>query len=241
MDKFFRFAQMSGEEGCRLDITGTIVPQRPWWDENSGRYCASAEFQRQLAACDGQKLTVVIDSDGGDAGAGIGMYEALRQRRGETHAVVIKAYSAATLPLAGCDKGRRSISPAGSIMIHRPKCSASGDRSEMQAADNFLRVIEEATLSAYAAASGKAREELAQLMAAETFWTAQEAITNGFADAILPPKQLATMCGPQLSSCVAASNEATGNMIRAALAADEDTTKERAEILRYLESVGRRG
>lgn len=111
----------------------------------------------------------------------------------------------------------------------------------MQAADDFLRVIEEASLSAYAEATGKTREELAALMAAESFWTAQEAIANGFADKILPPKQLATMCGPQLSRCLEASNEATSNMIRAAIAADEDTTKERAEILRYLESVGRRG
>lgn len=237
MDDFFRFAEMSAGEGVRLDISGVMVPNKPWYDE-TGRFCASSDFKRQLAACDGQKLTVVIDSSGGDVGAGIAMYEALRSRKGETSAVIIKAYSAATLPLMACMKGKRHMSPAGTMMIHRPMCSASGNRRELQAADDFLRVLEEAVLSVYAEGSGKSREELMKLMDKESFFSAQEAVNQGFADDVLPAQQSAMMYAPQLSRCVTASNEATMSMIRAALQAEEDNHQEREEILRYLESVG---
>lgn len=237
MDDFFRFAEMSSGDGVRLDICGAMVPHKPWYDD-TGRFCASSDFRRQLAACDGQKLTVVIDSDGGDVGAGVAMYEALRARKGETCAVIVKAYSAATLPLMACQKGKRHMSPAGTVMIHRPVCSAHGNRREMQAADDFLRVLEESALSIYAAGSGKSRDELMQLMDKETFYTAQEAVQNGFADDVLPAQQSAMMYAPQLSRVVTASNEATMAMIHAALKADEDNQREREEILRYLESVG---
>lgn len=234
MAEFYRFARMANDDGYRLDVAGMLIPNKPWWDDE-GRYCASADFKKELAAIDGEKLTIVIDSQGGDCGAGMAMYEEIRQRKGETHAVVIRAYSAATLVLAACDKGRRQISPVGSVMIHNPVASASGDRRELQRAQDFLRVIEDAALAAYVEATGKNQEDLRALMDAETWWNAQEAIANGFADSVLPAQQSALMCAPYAS----ASNEATSNMIQAAIAAEQDTEVERNQIIAYLESIKR--
>lgn len=234
MAEFYRFARMANNDGYRLDVAGMLIPNKPWWDEE-GRYCASADFKRELAAIDGQKLTIVIDSQGGDCGAGMAMYEEIRQRKGETHAIVIRAYSAATLVLAACDKGRRQISPVGSIMIHNPVTSAAGDRKEMQRAQEFLRVIEDAALAAYVEATGKTQEDLRALMDAETWWNAQESIDNGFADGVLPAQQSALMCAPYAF----ASSEATSNMIQAAIAAEQDTEVERSKIIAYLESIKR--
>ena len=80
MDDFFRFATMKGG-GHRLELTGPIVTSRPWWSEDGEQFACSTEFDAQLKALEGEELTVVIDSNGGDVAAGIAMYEALRAKR----------------------------------------------------------------------------------------------------------------------------------------------------------------
>ena len=196
----------------------------------------------ELAKCEGEKLTVVIDSPGGDVGAGIAMYTLLRQRRGETCAEVIRAYSAATLVLAGCDKGKRLLSPAATLLYHNPMTCAEGDWREMDKAERFLSALKEAVIAAYQEASGMDADTLAALMDAETIYTAQEAIAAGWADGLLPAAEAVGAGGVSLKGALAASMTATEDMVRAALAekANADQHRERAEILRWAESMKRK-
>lgn len=73
MDDFFHFATMKGG-GHRLELTGPIVTSRPWWSKDGEQFACSTEFDAQLKALEGEDLTVVIDSNGGDVAAGIAMY-----------------------------------------------------------------------------------------------------------------------------------------------------------------------
>lgn len=241
MTEFARFARMAGGDGVRLTVQGTMQPRTPWWLDN-GEVAAPDWFRGELAKCEGEKLTVVIDSPGGDVGAGIAMYTLLRQRRGETCAEVIRAYSAATLVLAGCDKGKRLLSPAATLLYHNPMTYAEGDWREMDKAERFLSALKKAVIAAYQEASGMDADTLAALMDAETIYTAQEAIAAGWADGLLPAAEAVGAGGVSLKGALAASMTATEDMVRAALAekANADQHRERAEILRWAESMKRK-
>lgn len=85
-------------------------------------------------------------------------------------------------------------------------------------------------------------DTLAALMDAETIYTAQEAIAAGWADGLLPAAEAAGAGGVSLKGALAASMTATEDMVRAALAekANADQHRERAEILRWAESMKRK-
>ncbi len=227
MDKFYRFARME-DGGARLMIDGPLEPDDPWMGDQG--VCAPRAFREALSAYEGQPLTVVIDSPGGDVSVGVAMYDALRARKGETRAEVLRAYSAATLPLCACEKGKRAISPLGTVLIHNPSCGAYGDHHEMRKAQEFLRVLGAAAASAYAQAMDKPIEEVTALMERETVWGAQEAVDNGIVDAIQDGEAGAAL----MHSYARASMAATERALRAA--ARTQDAQERAEILRQLEA-----
>lgn len=235
---FWHLARMEGGQEARLYVQGEITGNDRWrFDER----CVTApdEMRRALEAVDGQRLTVVIDSIGGDVLGGLAMYDLLRQRTGETRAEVYVAYSAATLILAGCDKGKRLASPAATLLYHNPATLASGDHRDMARAQRFLESVKESVIAAYREATGKPEEELAALMDAETVYTGQEAVDAGFADGLLDVPESALRLGMDAHSLARASMMATEQSILSALKRAEDT--ERARIALYAREMRERG
>lgn len=235
MDDFFHFATMKGG-GHRLELTGPIVTSRPWWSKDGEQFACSTEFDAQLKALEGEELTVVIDSNGGDVAAGIAMYEALRNRKGETHCHIVRAYSAATLPLCAVPRRNRMISSVGTILIHDPATSASGTADELDKSVRFLRAIKTAVLAAYHEATGKSEAELSEMMTRETTMTAASAVENGFAESIANPAESAQMSHELMQVYMAASHEQTLRMAQAAAEAQK-RDKERQEYLRFFEGI----
>lgn len=228
MDRFCRFTRM--EDGAeRLMIDGPLEPDTPWLDEDEQTVCTPRAFREALEKCEGKALEVVIDSPGGDVAVGVALYDALKRRKGETRCYVLRAYSAATLPLCACEKGKRLISPLGTVLIHNPSCGAYGDHNEMRKAQEFLQTLGKAAAAAYTEAMGKDEAEVLALMERETVWGAQEAVDNGIVDAIGDTKSQETA----MRVYTQASMAATARGIRLAAALRE--TQERAEILRALE------
>lgn len=233
MSDFFRFARMASGEN-RLYIEGLLCRNEPW-SADPLDMTAPSSLRAKLQELEGQPLTVVIDSQGGDAATGIAIYEALRQRSGVTRAEVYRAFSAASLVLCGCDKGQRLMASAGIVLIHNPACDACGDHRDMDRAVKYLEALKAGVLRIYAEASGLSEEELSRMMDDEVVMTAEGAINMGFADGILGvDAQNTTMRG-----YAQASMEATTKSIQAAIRAVED--KERAEIIRYLQDDQKKG
>lgn len=131
---------------------------------------------------DAKPLTVRINSQGGDVFEGVAVYNALRRREGDTTVVVdgLAASIASVVAMAG-----RSVrmSPASMMMIHEPWTVAAGNAAEMRKTAETLDTVRNALIDAYA---GKVsdRQWLADQMAAETWYTAQEAVDAGLADSV---------------------------------------------------------
>ena len=76
------------------------------------------------------------------------------------------------------------ISPTAMVMIHNVSGRASGNYFDMAQASEQLRTASRAICAAYVEKTGKPAEDLQQMMDAERWFTAQEAVDLGLCDEI---------------------------------------------------------
>lgn len=132
------------------------------------------------------ELVVEVNSGGGSVFAGFEIFSLLRGAECRTVAVVQSlAASAASTIISGCDTVQ--VSPVAQIMLHLPAIVTEGNREDHRDSIKLLDSITESILNGYESkCRGKAtRDKLAQLMRAETWIPAQDAIEMGLADEIL--------------------------------------------------------
>lgn len=169
----------------QIDIRGAIVPDDDLWIyEYFEMTATSPQLVRDaLQAAAGDDVVVVINSGGGDVQAGQEMYTALRSYEGN---VTIQVYSlAASAASVVAMAGASEISPVAQIMIHNVSCRAAGDHRDMEHTAQVLVNANEALAAAYVAKTGKSKENILALMADETWFTAEQAVQEGFIDKIM--------------------------------------------------------
>ena len=132
-----------------------------------------------------QKITVLINSRGGEVDQALSIFNFLRNHPAHiTIRVTGVAMSSASVILMA---GDRIEMPANTLlMIHNPEIWSSGDEEALRDAAAQAAAWKQSLLETYMARTGKPEQELRDMMAAETFMTAQEAVANGFADVVLP-------------------------------------------------------
>lgn len=140
-------------------------------------------FKEELFAGSGP-ITIWINSPGGDVFAAAQIYNMLMDY---PHEVTVKidalaASAASVIAMAGT---KVLMSPVAMIMVHNPATIAIGDSEEMQKAIDMLAEVKESIMNAYEIKTGMSRHKISQLMDAETWMNAKEAVKLGFADEIL--------------------------------------------------------
>lgn len=158
---------------------------------------------------EGETLILEINSVGGSVFAGFEIYSILRGAKCCTEARVQSlAASAASTLMLGADS--ILLSPVAQVMIHRPSICTSGNVDDHEQSIELLESITESILNGYELrCRGKAsREELSQLLDAETWLPAQRAVELGLADGLM------YMDDPTMSYAPAVAN-AIGSGIRA--------------------------
>jgi ATP-dependent Clp protease protease subunit len=145
----------------------------------------AASFREQLARCkDAKTLRVHFNSDGGVVTEGTNMYNALRAFPGEKIGIVEGiAASIASVVLMACDEIK--VAKGAYIMIHNPSGGViRGGADDLRGAAEALDKMRGDILDIYEARTGIERTKLEKLVDAETYFTAEEAVAEGFADAI---------------------------------------------------------
>ncbi len=130
-------------------------------------------------------VTVNINSPGGDYFEGLAIYNLLREHPARVNINVIgmAASAASVIAMAG-DKTR--VAKAGFLMIHNCWVIALGDRHDMRDVADLMEQFDKAMHALYAARTGKPEADIEAWMDAETWFSGDEAVANGFADALLP-------------------------------------------------------
>lgn len=80
------------------------------------------------------------------------------------------------------------------MMIHKPWGIQGGDAEDMRKYADLLDKVENTLIPAYAKKTGKSAEELAAMLAEETWLNGKECVEQGFADKLAEPvKAMATI------------------------------------------------
>lgn len=183
-----RFWNVSKNEAgeSEVRISGEIIDDEWVWLYNwyGIPYAAPNKFRKALSELNGQDITVWIDSPGGDVFAGIGIYTALMEHRGNvTVKIDGKAFSAASIiAMAG---GEILMSPGSMMLVHNPWTYAEGEAKDMRHAADILDEVKEAIMNVYELRTGRTREEISAIMDEETPMAPKRAIEEEFADGML--------------------------------------------------------
>ncbi len=192
--KFWTFKIAEDSIG-ELLIYGDISDTSWWGDEVTPK-----QFKKDLDALGGiTQLNVYINSGGGDIFASQAIYSMLTRHSATIHVYIdgLAASGASLIAMAG-DK---RIMPEGSmLMIHNAWTIVLGNANELrEMADKLEKISDSVLLPAYET-SGQTREKIKELLDAETWLTAQEALDLGFATEIEEGKKVAaSINGDKLS------------------------------------------
>ena len=131
-----------------------------------------------------------LNSPGGSVFDAVAIYNALKRHAGEITVWIdgIAASAASYIAMAG----DRVVMPENAfLMIHDPSGLVMGTAEDMRATADALDKVKGSLIQGYAAKSGAADEEIAALMAAETWLDAKDALDLGLIDRMAEPVKLA--------------------------------------------------
>lgn len=128
-----------------------------------------------------ETLHIRINSPGGSVFEARAIIEAIKRFEGKTiaHIDSVAASAATGIALAADEV---EISEGGFFMIHNASAGAWGDKNAMREMADLLEKVEGSIVADYTGKTGKDEQEIVDLMNAETWFNAAEAIENGFVD-----------------------------------------------------------
>jgi len=187
----------------------TIAPEagrRKWWEiKNQTDECAelcifdeigfwgsnARDFKESFDKVKKSKLIkLTLNSPGGSFPDGMAIYNMIGSIRNqvEIEVVGLAASIASIIALAG---KKLTIANGAYYMIHKPYAIADGNADDFRKAADVLDKMDNNLAEIYARKTGKDIKEIHELMDAETWMTAEEAVDMGFADEVVDYGEIA--------------------------------------------------
>lgn len=189
--KFWNFKNKDG--AGELTLYGEIASSTWWGDELTPK-----QFKDDLDSLgDIKNLNIYINSGGGDVFAGQAIHSMLKRHPANKTVYIdgLAASIASVIAMAG-DK---IIMPKNAMMmIHNAWTFAAGNKDDLRKMADDMEKIDASIVSTYAEKTGKSDKEITALMDAETWFTADEAVKEGFADELEAEKKIAASIAPEM-------------------------------------------
>lgn len=160
----------------------SILSEIGYWGVTAQQFIR--DLREQTASASTIKL--FINSPGGSVFDGLAIANALRASGKQVHVQVlgIAASIASVIAMAG-DK---ITMPSNTMMfVHDPISAVYGNAEELRAAADDLDKVRSSLVATYMARFKGSEQELSDLLAAETYLTADECLQHGFADEVTDP------------------------------------------------------
>lgn len=144
-------------------------------------------FIDAIKAIDAPVINLRINCPGGSVFAGRAMEQALREHPAKVIAHV-DGYSASAASFLMMAADEIVMASGAMVMIHKAWTMAYGNADDLIQTADLLEKIDSTLVETYAARTGADAKQIASWMAAETWFTAQEAVDAGFADSVAATK-----------------------------------------------------
>lgn len=187
--KFWNMTSLSDDEG-EITLYGDVVSQQPidWWtgEPEPGLFISPEGFMEDLAAVkDKSRITVRLNSCGGDLYTGIAIHNTLKSLKGEVN-VVVEGIAASAASVIMCAGDTVTVYPGSLIMIHGVSVMLWDylNIQEMKQLMKGMDASERAVAEIYNAKTGIETDTLRGMMSKETWFTGREALEKGFADTL---------------------------------------------------------
>ncbi|MFV2067955.1 MAG: head maturation protease, ClpP-related [Pirellulales bacterium] len=133
---------------------------------------------------DVSQIDLRINSPGGDVFDGFAIYNLLIQNPAKVTVKVdgLAASAASVVAMAG---DTIEMAPSSSLMVHNAWTIAVGDADELDQAAAQLRRVSTQIANVYATRRGVPISKITEWMAAESWWSADEAVQVGMADRVV--------------------------------------------------------
>lgn len=145
------------------------------------------EFVQQFAQIKTPRVNLRINSPGGDVFDGMAIYNAIKSHGATVTSTIdgVAASMASIIALAG---DTVEMHESSLFMIHEPWSMVLGNADDMRAEADLLDKIAGQGVEIYKRAARLSETEILTAMAAETWYTANEAMEVGFAHSVIPNK-----------------------------------------------------
>ncbi|HIB7641294.1 TPA: ClpP-like prohead protease/major capsid protein fusion protein [Escherichia coli] len=179
-------ASMKNNSWFRMQAGGQGDADIYIYDEIGFWGVTAKQFVSELNALgDITHINLHINSPGGDVFEGIAIFNALKNHSAAitVHVDGIAASMASLIAMAG----DTVIMPENAfMMIHKPWGFSSGDAEKMRTYADRLDKLESVMVPVYAQKTGKTTDEIAAMLADETWMSGAECLAHGFADQVTP-------------------------------------------------------
>ncbi len=173
---------------CKINLKSNDIVEVLLYDEIGadsffGGGISAKTFREQIKGIKSRTINLRINSPGGSVTEGAAMLSALDEFPGRIEVDIDGlAASAATFVMMAGDVIRAASNAL--VMIHNPYGGVMGGAEDMRRTADLLDKVTEQILDTYARKSSLTRDQLRAAMAAETWWTGQEAAEVGFVDKV---------------------------------------------------------
>ena len=180
--RFWNFVPAEGEQPPTLELYGDISSTSWWGDEVTPK-----EFCSDLKALgDVPEIAVRINSGGGDVFAAFAIYSRLKDHPAKI-TVKIDGWAGSAATIIAMAGDTVMIPAAANFMVHNPSMGVLGyyQAQDFRKFADECDTIKDSIVNAYALKTGKDKAELAAIMSAETWYTGETAVENGFCDELM--------------------------------------------------------
>ena len=183
-NKHFWTFRAAAEENAapELILYGDIASETWWGDEVTPR-----QFTEELDALGAvPEIVVRINSGGGDVFAANAIYTRLKDNAAKI-TVKIDGWAASAATIVAMEGDVIEIPGNGVFMVHDPSMGLLGyfNEADLVKLTDEIKVIKQSIVNGYALKTGKPADEIASIMAAETWYDGKQAVEAGFCDKLM--------------------------------------------------------
>lgn len=188
---------------AEIMLYGQIIENMPENWKFSKEDKSAADFDKAIKSVKesgAKKLTLRVNSPGGIVTEAVAMRGILCTAGFEKISIRIEGLCASAATIIATIPGAHvQIAPGSEYMIHNPWTIDWGNAEQFEHTAQHLRAEEATTRAFYAKKTGQTDEQIKAWMDAETWFTAEDAVKNGFCDELLAEGDAGT---GKIAACV---------------------------------------